>query len=438
MKVSFDDAIKSLQDLIKINSVQGPATEGAPFGEGNVKALDYSLKLLESFGFRTVNGDNYYGYGDVGEDNLPMFGILAHLDVVPISPTWEHDPFGGEIEDGYLYGRGTLDDKGPFIAALYACAQLLKEGYKPSKRIRFILGCNEESGWKCMDEYTKREEMPLEGFSPDADFPVINCEKGVVYHKVTVPKPAILKKIKCGERANIVPDKATALVKNNIELLNDATTNNYIVGTYANGDISITTTGISAHGSTPDKGDNALTKLLSILAPYDKTLEYIYKAFYSNDGKGMGLNITDEKSGALTLNLGVAETDGDFISFTIDIRYPLSITMDEITKIFEDKFTPIGGKVERGAYHLPLYVAKDDPLITALLGAYNDVTGTIGEAITIGGGTYARVLPKGVAFGPVFPGGESRVHGDDERISLKDFAKTIEIYKEAIKRLCFN
>ena len=366
MKVSFDDAIKSLQDLIKINSVQGPATEGAPFGEGNVKALDYSLKLLESFGFRTVNGDNYYGYGDVGEDNLPLFGILAHLDVVPISPTWEHDPFGGEIEDGYLYGRGTLDDKGPFIAALYACAQLLKEGYKPTKRIRFILGCNEESGWKCMDEYTKREEMPLEGFSPDADFPVINCEKGVVYHKVTVPKPTVLNKIKCGERANIVPDKATALVKNNIDILNDATTNNYIVGTYANGDISITTTGISAHGSTPDKGDNALTKLLSILAPYDKTLEYIYKAFYSNDGKGMGLNITDEKSGALTLNLGVAETDEDFISFTIDIRYPLSITMDEITKIFEEKFTPIGGKVERGAYHLPLYVAKDDPLITAL------------------------------------------------------------------------
>ena len=123
MKVSFEDAIKSLQDLIKINSVQAPATEGAPFGEGNVRALDYSLKLLESFGFKTKNGENYYGYGDVGDDSLPLFGILAHLDVVPISPTWQHDPFGGEIEDGYLYGRGTLDDKGPFISALYACAQ---------------------------------------------------------------------------------------------------------------------------------------------------------------------------------------------------------------------------------------------------------------------------------------------------------------------------
>lgn len=436
MKVSFDDAIKSLQDLIKINSIQGPATEGAPFGEGNVKALDYSLKLLESFGFKTKNGDNYYGYGEVGSDDLPLFGILAHLDVVPISPTWQHDPFGGEIEDGYLYGRGTLDDKGPFIASLYACAQLLNEGLKPTKRIRFILGCNEESGWKCMDEYTKREEMPLEGFSPDADFPVINCEKGVVYHKVSVSKPAFLLNIKCGERANIVPDKASATVINKDGLIARALSNGAVVEENGN-EITITTRGISAHGSTPQKGDNALTKLLYILSPYDSTIQAIYNAFISNDGKGMALNISDEKSGSLTLNLGVAETNNDTISFTIDIRYPLSITMDEITNIFINHFKSLNALVERGAYHLPLYVAKDDPLIEALLGAYNSVTGTTGEAITIGGGTYARVLPKGVAFGPVFPGGESRVHGDDERILLQDFAKTIEIYKEAIKRLCF-
>lgn len=436
MKVSFEDAIKSLQDLIKINSVQAPATPGAPFGEGNVKALEYSLKLLEEFGFKTKNGDNYYGYGDIGSESYPLFGILAHLDVVPISPTWQHDPFGGEIEDGYLYGRGTLDDKGPFIASLYACAQLLNEGLTPKKRIRFILGCNEESGWKCMDEYAKREEMPSEGFSPDADFPVINCEKGVVYHKVSVPKPQFIVNIKSGERANVVPDKAVATVYNKEGLMERAIKMGAEVA--KEGDlITITTFGVSAHGSTPQKGDNALTKLFEILSIYDEVIDYIYKSFITYDGKGMNLNIVDEKSGALTLNFGVCSLIEDKLEVTIDIRYPLSITMDEITTIFTKHFEPISGKVERGAYHLPLYVAKDDPLITALLGAYNDVTCTIGEAITIGGGTYARVLPKGVAFGPVFPGEESRVHGDDERISLKDFAKTIEIYKEAIKRLCF-
>lgn len=205
-----------------------------------------------------------------------------------------------------------------------------------------------------------------------------------------------------------------------------------------NGDIlTITTKGVSAHGSTPDKGENALVKLLDVLAPFDKCLDFIYQSFRYNDGRGANINFNDERSGSLTANLGVAKTIDDSIKFVVDIRYPLCITMDELTNLLTNRFASIDGRVTRGAYHLPLYVAKDDPLIIALLGAYNDVTGTKGEAITIGGGTYARVLPKGVAFGPVFPGGESRVHGDDERISLKDFAKTIEIYKEAIKRLCF-
>lgn len=436
MKVSFDDAIKSLQDLIKINSIQAPAIDGAPFGEGNAKALEYSLNLLNQFGFKTKNGNNYYGYGDIGNNNLPLFGILSHLDVVPISPTWTYDPFGGEIDDGYLYGRGTLDDKGPFIAALYACAQLLNEGYIPKKRIRFILGCNEESGWKCMDEYAKNEEMPLEGFSPDADFPVINCEKGVVYHKVSVPKPSFIKQIQSGERANVVPDKATATVEYKDGLEERALSLGASVERIDNL-IVISTKGISAHGSTPDKGINALTKLFEILSPYDNIINTIFKAFEFNTGKGMALNLSDDKSGALTMNLGVCALSDDKLEVTVDIRYPLCITMDEITNIFKQQFKAVDGIVERGAYHLPLYVAKDDPLIRALISAYNDITNTKGEPITIGGGTYARVLPKGVAFGPVFPGEESRVHGDDERISLKDFAKTIEIYKEAIKRICF-
>lgn len=436
MKVSFDDAIKSLQDLIKINSIQGPESANAPFGEGNVKALEYSLSLLESFGFKTKNGNNYYGYGDFGSEQLPLFGILAHLDVVPISPTWQHDPFGAEIEDGYLYGRGTLDDKGPFIASLYACAQLINEGYKPKKRIRFILGCNEESGWKCMDEYTKNEEMPQEGFSPDADFPVINCEKGVVYHSVTIPKDDFIYSLRCGERANIVPDKAEVTVKEVDGIIERAKKYNGTIVKNGN-QITISTSGISAHGSTPNKGDNALVKLLDILSPYSKNIEYIYNAFKSTTGSGLNLKINDEVSGALTMNLGVGQSNDTTITFTVDIRYPISIKMDEITNIFKTYFDKIQGEVVRGAYHLPLYVAKDDPLIIGLLNAYNKITGQKGEPITIGGGTYARVLPKGVAFGPVFPGEESRVHGDDERISLKDFAKTIQIYKEAIKELCF-
>ena len=265
-----------------------------------------------------------------------------------------------------------------------------------------------------MDEYVKYEELPKEGISPDGDFPVINCEKGIVYHDIRIPKPIEIKNFVSGSRANMVPDCARV--------------------EYTDGRV-VETKGKSAHGSHPENGDNALVKLLTELSGENADFATLAKAFGASDGSNVGLKLSDEQSGALTLNLGCARTEGDEIVFELDIRHPVTVKKDDVTAILQKNLPGI--KVEQGFFHLPLYVAKDNDLIKSLLSAYDEVMGGKAEPIAIGGGTYARVLPLGVAFGPCFPGGNGGMHCPDEYMDLDDFAKMMDIYYLALKKLCF-
>ena len=181
MEKYFDDIVKNLSQMIKFDSSQKPAEEGKPFGAENARCLDFFLSLASFLGFEVKNYDNYVGevrYG-AGED----FAVLAHLDVVPAGSGWTHEPFGGEVdrENGKIWGRGAMDDKGPALITLYAMKALKDAGFKPKKNIKLIVGCNEESGWACIEHYNKVAKMPETGISPDADFPVIYAEKGIVH-----------------------------------------------------------------------------------------------------------------------------------------------------------------------------------------------------------------------------------------------------------------
>lgn len=425
----YSKAIEFMKALIRFDTVEGEAETGAPFGRGNADCLRFALEKMAGFGFKTKNGEGYYGYGEIGEGEL--FGVLNHLDVVPIGSGWTKDPFGAEEIDGRVYGRGALDDKGPFAAALYAAIKLLSEGYTPKKRLRFILGCDEESGWKCMDAYVKNEEMPSVGFSPDGDFPVINCEKGIVYHEIFCPLPENYISILGGERANMVPNYAEATLIDCDDIRNKPERSG-VEYEARNGKIRVTAEGKSAHGSHPEQGENALIALLKKLD--DKALNKIYEAFRFSDGTGIGMKISDEESGALTLNLGCATTENGIIKFELDVRHPISFNKDEITAALK---STLPFEINQGFYHLPLYVPKDNSLVTALISAYNEVTGENAEPIAIGGGTYARVLPLGVAFGPCFPKGNNGMHCADEYMDLDDFKKMMDIYYLALKKLCF-
>lgn len=438
MEKYLQEEIEALQALIRIDSVKSAPKPGAPFGEGNAECLSFVLSLAASYGFDVKNVEGYCGWAEVGKGEL--FGILTHVDVVPISGVWKHEPFGGEISGGYLYGRGAQDDKGPAIAALFAARRLLAEGLTPTKRVRFIFGCDEESSWGCMERYKETEEMPAIGISPDADFPVINCEKGVAYHFVEIPLPAGIVSLNAGTRANMVPDFAEAVIERS-DLIDLSTAPNFLNIKEEGENLRITVRGKSAHGSTPQEGVNALSKLLEFLGSRYSSLLTINRALSDYTGRGADLNVRDEESGALTLNLGVAETIGDKILFSFDIRHPISITKEEITLRLERALAPytvVAPYWYGKAFHDPLYLPKDDPLVKTLLAAYDKIMGGRAEAITIGGATYARFLPYGVAFGPVFPGEKSTIHQADERISLAALEQMTDIYYEALKALCFS
>ncbi len=429
----YNEAVDFAQKLIQINTVESEASDSAPFGEGNAQALAFSLDTMQKMGFKTSNLENYCGYGEIGSGEL--FGILCHLDVVPVSDTWSVPPFGGEIKDGMLYGRGALDDKGPYSAALFAVKKLLDEGFTPAKRIRFILGCNEESGWKCMDRYSETEEMPAMGISPDAGFPVINCEKGILHLAITADMPEGLFDLQAGTRTNVIPDLATATVAEN-KLVQSLAKMGGLSTSVENGKLTLTAHGKSAHASTPEEGVNALVLLMGALGLSNATYNRLYAGFCNYDGSGLDLAVSDNKSGALTINLTTATIKNNKIEFTVDIRHPISITYRDILEKLKHEFSDWTITVDH--IQSPLYVAPDHPLVATLLDAYNSVMGTNEKPIAIGGGTYARALPLGVAFGPVFPHTKSTIHQDDECVALSDFYKSIDIYYTAFKTLLFK
>lgn len=432
MKFTRNEALRFLTELLKIDTVEGKPMPNAPFGKGNRAALDLTLSMHEKLGYRVKDADGYAGWAEKGEGSL--FGILGHLDVVPADGVWSHPPFGAEIEDGVLYARGVLDDKGPMVAALAAFEELLNEGCALKRRVRFIYGCNEESGWKCMERYKQTEEMPEEGISPDGNFPVIYAEKGVAYYVLRAQKPKSILSFHAGSRPNIVPDRAEATVAY-AEGIESAAAKYGIAATRNGNAIKLVSYGHAAHGSRPEDGENAAVKLLSFLGNYDKDAAVLAKKFAFSDGRNLGLSMRDEPSGALTLNLGVADTEGEELVLKIDIRHPVSAKRDTVTEILNKDKT---FSVEPSAYHDPLYVDPEDPLVTELNKAYETVTGKKTSPLSIGGATYARVLKKGVAFGPAEEGEPDPIHEPDERLSLKRFDRMIDIYKEAFLKLLFR
>lgn len=450
-----DELISAVQSCIQIKSVEDPQSAGpeAPFGQGIRECLEWTLALGERLGFTVKNFDGYAGHIEMGSGEL--LGILGHLDVVPEGDGWSVPPYSGQIIDGKIYGRGALDDKGPSLAALFAMKAIKDSGIPLNKKVRLILGTDEESGWADMDYYKQKEEIPGIGFAPDAEFPLIHAEKGILHLelKKDLPEFPHLFHLQGGERANVVPDQCWITLKG----LNHETVASQLrsfsfpegvsstIATSSPGsetELKLLIQGISAHGSLPEKGKNAVVSALKFLrslplSPDELTLldwllENPGTGFY---GEGFGVTLRDEPSGKLTLNLGIMELADQVLRLVIDIRYPVTFKK-------EDVLTPIEQKARQGGFTLTIlsdqpahYVPKDSPLVQALLKAYTDVTGKEGYAFAIGGGTYAKVLPQGVAFGPVLPGEPEVIHCPDEYITIDNLLLATKVYAEAILNL---
>jgi len=425
-----DEMINALCTSLRIESDAQPPTEGKPNGEGAAQALEHALRTAAQMGFLTKDVDGQVGWAEYGEGQ-EMVAVLGHLDVVPAGDGWTRPPFAGMIDDGRIYGRGTMDNKGPIFAALYGMKAIKDSGLPLSRRIRIIFGTSEEKAtFDDMAYYVAREELPVSGFTPDSDFPVIFAEKGLL--RVTFSRmfsglestDVALESLKAGIVVNMVPDNAEAILSVN------------------GGRVRLECTGQTAHGSTPHLGKNACSAMLEMLSRQDFPLlmqdsfSFLAHALAQETaGENLGIAVSDEESGPLTVNLGLLEGDGTYVRGSLDIRYPVTISKDSILSDLEESFSRGGFDIESISHKEPLHVPRDSALVKTLVRVFQEKTGLTDGPISTGGGTYARTMPNVLAFGPMFPGDNYAFHQPDEHIEIDRLVLLCQIYARAMYAL---
>jgi len=440
---------RDLLDLLSDPSEEGPDEgSGAPFGHHVAEALAHSLKIAGALDMPTDNIDGYMGVALIPGKNEDAIGVLSHVDVVPANPAdWLTPPYEPQVRDGRIYGRGALDDKGPLIASLYAGAAVAKAVDSPlSKTVRFMFGCNEEGGCKCLKYYLSKYVPPKTGFSPDAEFPLIIGEKGIIHFKLrsewseNSAAPLSLISLCSGSAANIVPDTAKAVLRVNYGPMPQEKAKIRIIQEGAT--LSICVQGKAAHASLPEEGENALTNLLAYMADLDIcprgakqylcTLAGLFKD--NRYGADMGVADTDDLS-RLTLIPSVLKINDNQGSLTCDMRFPVTRNVAHYCAALEKVSAEHGLALEILHADEPLLAKKDDATASRLLQAYRDFTGDMSEPLIIGGGTYAKYLPGFLAFGPVFPGAPNLCHQVNEYIGCEELLKAAKIYARAIYAL---
>ncbi len=451
-----DAFLEDLFDLLRIDSVRDDdkATEEAPVGPGPKEALEAFLALGDRDGFTTKNVDNWAGHIEYG-DGDELMGVLAHVDVVPTGTGWDTDPFEPVIKDGRLYARGSSDDKGPGVAAYYAIKMIKDLELPVSKKVRFIIGTDEESDWKGIKHYLETEPEPDFGFSPDATFPIINGEKGntTVFIETKGDGSGAsneLVQFESGLRPNMVPQDAVAVVKSDDPQAIESGLTDFLNGLPVKGTaavdgnkVTLEFTGKAAHGSKPASGVNAATYLAHYLSDFNfgkdaKTFLEVITLYLHDDpeGKKLGIDHTDSVMGELTSNPGVfsykAEEGG---KITVNMRYPQGTTEDKIFDTFKDKLSQYDVELSRSEGKEPHYVPANDPLVTTLLDVYHRQTGLEAHEMVIGGGTYGRLMERGVAYGAMFPDSVDTMHQANEFMAVDDLMNAMAIYAEAIYEL---
>lgn len=429
-----DEEFAFLKNLISIDSTGSEPVDDTtygllPYGLKPFTALKFFLDDARASGMRTGSIDNRVGWCEFGPEDADLIGIVCHLDVVPAGDGWTTSPFELTLKDGMLFGRGIVDDKGPAAASYFAMKRLMGSDYKPSKRIRLILGIDEERTCSCVETYAEKGEIPSFCITPDAEFPVIYAEKGIMNIRISTSEPSSIS-ASAGSAANMVPASATCVINST----------------------SYSAKGKTAHASKPDLGINAIFELIKSLdsASVDYSASPVMR-FISNElvnssaSEYTGCSIKDE-SGSVTANPAILKCDETGESLVIDIRCPVTYSMDDITSFIAEKAAPYGLKCEVTNQMNPLYKSKDLPEIALLTDIWkNNMSSYSGfkpeylteftEPIAIGGGTYARHMPNTIAFGIQTPWQEDQCHQANECRALKDFETDIKVLTEAITGL---
>ena len=434
---------ETLRRWVRIPSVKSEAAEKAPFGREIRAMLDTAMADAREMGFAVRDFDGYACDVTLGSAEEKI-GVLGHLDVVPVGDGWTKPPFEGLIEGGRIYGRGTNDDKGPALATLFAMKAIKEAGIPLKKSIRLILGCDEEEGWADMAWYGAHEQIPDVGFSPDASFPLINTEKGMLGLVLRAPASVTglkILKTATGDRINVIPGECRALVEGGEEIANRAreyaqrTGLPYTAETTAEG-VWLTAVGIPGHSAYPEGKRNAIGMMLLLLRELgaDGPVATLAEAVgLESDGRSLGCACRDEVSEGLTCNMGILRLEDDAWYGTLDMRCPVTADQEKLRDAAVARLP--GFSVETSTMKPPHHVPAESELVTKLLAAYEEETGLEGKAMSTGGGTYAKVLKQGVAFGALFPDEEDLAHQADEYEDIDRLMLAMKIYANALIRL---
>ena len=463
-----EDMLAVLKDLVSYPSVVSNAVrteegEVLPFGRKVHDAYLYTMKVGEEMGFDTFNADNYGGHIELKaeDENAEVFGITGHLDVVPAESGWKSNPFEMIEKDGVLYGRGVSDDKGPVVASLYAMKAIKESGVKLNKNVRLILGLDEETGKSGMKDYLEQACQPDMGFTPDGDFPLVNGEMGILIFDLAQKLTRLsnkdglrLTKLEAGTVPNAVPAVAKAvlaadekiyeLVKGKLEQYKLET--GYKLSAKKQGkSLVVEAFGETAHGAHPHLGLNAISILMGFLGRLQFLNEEVneFVDFYNDyigfnlHGEEIGCAFSDKESGKLIFNVGMMSVNEDIASMTINVRYPVTVSSDEVYAGIEEKLEGSRIGLVKGMDDKPIYMKIEDPLVSKLLEAYRSETGdNESKPLVMAGGTYAKDVNKTLAFGAMFPGEEDTMHQNDEKKSIDDLMKAAKIYARAIYAIC--
>ncbi|HGL2979656.1 TPA: dipeptidase [Streptococcus pneumoniae] len=441
MKIDITNQVKdefliSLKTLISYPSVLNEGENGTPFGQAIQDVLEKTLEICRDIGFTTyLDPKGYYEYAEIGQ-GAELLAILCHLDVVPSGDEadWQTPPFEATIKDGWVFGRGVQDDKGPSLAALYAVKSLLDQGIQFKKCVRFIFGTDEETLWRCMARYNTIEEQASMGFAPDSSFPLTYAEKGLLQVKLHGPGSDQLE-LEVGGAFNVVPDKANYQGPLYEQVCNDLKEAGY---DYQSTEQTVTVLGVPKHAKDASQGINAVIRLATILAPLQEHPALSFLATQAGqDGTGRQIfgDIADEPSGHLSFNVAGLMINHERSEIRIDIRTPVLADKEELVELLTRCAQNYQLRYEEFDYLAPLYVAKDSKLVSTLMQIYQEKTGDNSPAISSGGATFARTMPNCVAFGALFPGAKQTEHQANECAVLEDLYRAMDIYAEAVYRL---
>lgn len=420
---SRDEFLEYFNELIQIPSVKGNKTYQAPFGVGPKRALEYLIQLSKKLGFKTRKVSNSVGWAEYGPETKEYFGVLGHLDVVDVTNDWTYPPFDLTLKDGFFYGRGVLDNKGPFLASLFALYLIKKQGIDLKKRIRVMFGTDEESGSKDIPFYLESEKPPYGGFTPDCKFPIVYGERGLIDLTIT-----------------------TTVTDDSLEQIDSlgGEFDKSFIPEY--GFISISGKKTEFHGkkapsNAPDMAENVLPMMIRQGTTLSGQTGELFKWIDSKignqvDGKNLGLDFTDKESGKLQLSFYSMEKNLDKLSINISMRYPVTISEDKVlsqlkTQLLNESLIKINRRFPS--------VVKDKnlPYMQDFSKIYEQDTGLDGTPVTTTGATYARAMPNIVAFGPSFPGQKGIAHKGDEWLKYSDWQMMMQIYYDCfLSELC--